>query len=70
MNDKVIELAEKIQNDCHGSVESIMRQTYNINYQDATNVFLFRQLAELTVYVRELREELDSKNFIINGLNK
>ena len=70
INDKVIELAEKIQKDCHSSVESIMRETCNINYQDATNVFLFMQLAELAVYVKQLREELESKNSIINWLNK
>lgn len=69
-SDEVLILAKKIQDECHDSVDFIMAETFNINYQDATNVFLFRKLAELTVYIKELKDELDSKNFIINGLNK
>lgn len=38
-------LTAHIQNDCHKFVESMP----NVNYQDATNTYLFTKLAELTL---------------------
>jgi len=44
-------IAESIQKECHQIVEYIMKSTDNkeVNVQDATNVFIFRKLAELFV---------------------
>lgn len=42
------DIAEQIQNECHKFVESMP----NINYQNATNVFLFMKLAELTLKIK------------------
>lgn len=46
---EVQELAEKIQQECHQTVELIMKDVKDCNVQDATNVFLFRKLAEIVV---------------------
>ena len=42
------EVTEQIQNECHSFVESVS----NVNYQDATNTFLFMKLAELTLKLK------------------
>ena len=42
------EITEQIQNECHSFVESVP----NVNYQDATNTFLFMKLAELTLKLK------------------
>ena len=41
-------ITEQIQNECHIFVESVT----NVNYQDATNTFLFMKLAELTLKLK------------------
>ena len=41
-------ITEQIQNECHSFVESVP----NVNYQDATNTFLFMKLAELTLKLK------------------
>ena len=43
------EITEQIQNECHSFVESVP----NVNYQDATNTFLFMKLAELTLKLKK-----------------
>ena len=42
------EITEQIQNECHSFVEFVP----NVNYQDATNTFLFMKLAELTLKLK------------------
>ena len=42
------EITEQIQNECHSFIESVP----NVNYQDATNVFIFMKLAELTLKLK------------------
>ena len=42
------EITEQIQNECHNFIESVP----NVNYQDATNTFLFMKLAELTLKLK------------------
>jgi hypothetical protein len=43
------EITEQIQNECHSFIESVP----NVNYQDATNTFLFMKLAELTLKLKK-----------------
>lgn len=45
-------IAKQIQNDCHKFVESIP----NVTHQDATNVFLFMKLAELTLKLKKYEQ--------------
>lgn len=44
------EITKQIQNECHEFVKSVP----NVNYQDATNTFLFMKLAELTLKTKKL----------------
>ena len=39
------DITEQLQDECHKFVASLT----NVNYQDATNLFLFLKLAELTL---------------------
>ena len=49
------ELTENLQNDCHKTVEAILKDKPNCSYQDATNVWLFKKLAELELSIEELQ---------------
>lgn len=42
---KIEIISERIQRECHLFVESVP----NVSYQEATNVFIFMKLAELTL---------------------
>ena len=44
------DITEQIQNECHSFIESVP----NVNYQDATNTFLFMKLAELTLKLKNI----------------
>jgi hypothetical protein len=50
--------AENIQNECHKTVEAIMKETGSVSYQDATNVFLFRKLAEYELMIGRLSSKI------------
>jgi hypothetical protein len=43
------DVAEQIQKECHSFVEKIN----NVSYQDATNIFMFKKLAELTLKLKQ-----------------
>lgn len=49
--DELENLSKEIQQECHQTVEAIKKQNNLIDYQDATNVFLFRKLAELQLQI-------------------
>jgi hypothetical protein len=56
---KIQEIAEQLQNNCHSTVLSIVNSTNdNVTYQDATNTWLFLQLATLTYEVNELNNQI------------
>ena len=46
------EITEQIQNECHSFIESVP----NVNYQDATNTFLFMKLAELNLKLKNYEQ--------------
>ncbi len=48
-NEEIHNRADLIQSECHQAVEAIMKVNKNSSYQDATNVYLFRKLAELEI---------------------
>ena len=52
--------AEEFQDECHAIVEKIKANT-SVAYQDATNVFIFRKLAELQFEIDELRKNQRGK---------
>jgi hypothetical protein len=47
-------LAEELQKDNHETIERIANATKNCSHQDASNVWLFRKLAEMEIRLREL----------------
>lgn len=52
--------AEEIQNEIHRQVEAAMpntedNKTLNLQYQDCTNVCIFRKLAELELKIEEMQ---------------
>lgn len=50
---ELVERMEAIQGECHGAVEQIIKKLgkKNVTYQDATNIFIFKKLAELELFV-------------------
>lgn len=57
MENKLEEKAKEIQNECHKAVELAFKERElfnNFSYQDATNVFIFRKLAEYELRIKQL----------------
>ena len=55
--DELSSTAATFQKDCHETVEMIFdRKKERVQYQDATNVWIFRKLAELQVQISELNK--------------
>ena len=52
--------AEEFQDECHAIVEKIKANT-SVAYQDATNVFIFRKLAELQFEIDALKKNQRGK---------
>ncbi len=56
----VNDLAEYFQNDCHRHVDYVIERSLIPDkglVQDATNVWLFRKLAELQLEINELKNQ-------------
>lgn len=64
--DLIQKRAEKLQEECHTTVEFIKENNSIIGYQDATNVWMFRKLAELELEVETLKKK--QKSSIVRGL--
>lgn len=58
-------IAEQFQEDCHKSIEFILAES-EAKYQDATNVWTFRKLAEFELRLREIESTLKF-NYLENG---
>ncbi len=56
--EKIDELTIKIQKECHTTVEMAIKANDKLTYQDITNVFIFRKIAELQV---ALEKQLENK---------
>lgn len=72
--DQILKLAGELQEQCHEQVELIMQNDYEdhgsaskISNQDATNIYLFQKLAELTLRIQELEND---NNFFIGTRSK
>lgn len=52
----ILDAAKEIQEECHKTVEYIVAHTENCNHQDATNVFIFRKLAELQLQINQNKQ--------------
>lgn len=50
----MIETTERFQNECHALTKEIIEQKPKCTVQDATNVWLFKKLAEFEVRLRQL----------------
>lgn len=50
---EMLQTTEHFQKDCHSLVEAILDEK-KVGYQDATNVWLFKKLAEFEVRLRQL----------------
>ena len=57
-------IAEKLQEDCHKTVEAVLKESKKVSYQDATNVWLFNKLAEMELRLQELENCKNSLTFI------
>lgn len=53
------DLAEKIQQECHATVEFLLKHNEKLNHQDATNVFLYKKLAEIQFTLNQVIEKID-----------
>jgi hypothetical protein len=51
---EILTIAEHLQQDCHQTVEVIMYEKKNATVQDATNVWMYRKLAEMELRIRQL----------------
>ena len=60
---EIDDLAERFQKDCHKTVETIFENHKFIpdagSVQDATNVWLFRKLAELQLEINDVKNKPD-----------
>lgn len=66
LNDgELYDIAQEIQQECHTTVEQCIKLgKKGTSMQDATNVFIFRKLAEMELRIRQL----ESASFYINNL--
>jgi hypothetical protein len=52
---EVLTIAEKLQDECHAAVGAVMSEK-DVSYQDATNVWMFKKLAELQHEINMLKK--------------
>ena len=59
--DEILSLKiDEIQKECHRCVEFVKSQKpVTFNYQDATNIFLFKKLAEQEIRLQRIESLLD-----------
>lgn len=43
----LLDVADKLQDECHAYVEDIMKKSNKVSYQDATNTWFMLKLAQL-----------------------
>jgi len=54
----VMDLAERFQNECHAQAEYVIHLNPKISSQDATNVWLFKKIAEMQLVINALNSEI------------
>jgi hypothetical protein len=52
---QVLDLAEKLQDECHEMVNEIVNRNSKLTYQDATNTFIFLKLAEIIDMLNDIK---------------
>jgi hypothetical protein len=58
--EEILTIAEKLQDECHATVEAVINEK-SVNYQDATNVWIFKKLAELQHEINMLKKNQRGK---------
>ena len=58
--EEILTIAEKFQDECHATINSIMIEK-DVSYQDATNVWMFKKLAELQHEINMLKKNQRGK---------
>ena len=53
----IFKTADAFQDECHKVAELILKENPKTEYQDATNVWIFRKLAELQFHINELENK-------------
>jgi hypothetical protein len=53
---KVMVTTEMFQKSCHEFIEMLSAVSPNMSYQDATNVWIFKKLAEIQVMLSEIKK--------------
>ena len=51
---EIMLIAENFQDECHATVQAIKKEK-SVYYQDATNVWMFKKLAELQNEINKLK---------------
>lgn len=49
-------IGNEFQKDCHKAVEYSLNENPKVSYQDATNVWIFRKLAEFELRLRDVEK--------------
>lgn len=65
MEEEILKIAEGFQDECHAMVEKIKANT-SAAYQDATNIWMFKKLAELQLEIDRLKKK--QKSSVVRGL--
>lgn len=54
MTEEISTEAKKLQQECHNLIDFLAREK-KVTYQDATNIFMFSKLAELSLEIKKLK---------------
>lgn len=61
---EIIDIAEKLQTNCHCFIEEIIKKSDKpISYQDATNTWLFHQLAIIKSDINHINRKIAVLNY-------
>ena len=57
---EIRQIANHFQEDCHKAVEVVLTETEGkSSYQDATNVWIFRKMAELQLQIEQITSQIN-----------
>jgi len=57
ITEKILSRSEELQNECHVFVRELINQISSCTMQDATNVWLFKKIAEIEDSIEQLKNK-------------
>lgn len=57
LNEKILSRSEELQKECHEFVRELINRIETCTVQDATNVWLFKKIAELENSIEQLKNK-------------